>query len=114
MTIEIEHLRGGLALNKDLVLPSKPDDPEMRESVSVWLFEENGEFAMPRTGIEAEASAWEDRRLQANFAFADGRILNGAGRGPAPSAIGPDGRPTGIGARALILRFLEPLPRCTV
>ena len=71
MTIEIEKLSGGLALEKDLVLPGKPDDPEMRESVSVWLFEENGAFAMPRTGIEAEASSWEDRRLQANFAFAN-------------------------------------------
>src|SRR5882762_2233480 len=64
MTIEIEKLSGGLAVEKDLVFPGKPDDPEMRESVSVWLFEENGAFAMPRTGIEAEASSWEDRRLQ--------------------------------------------------
>jgi prepilin-type processing-associated H-X9-DG protein len=114
MTLEIEKLSGGLAAEKDLVLPGKPQDPEMRESVSVWLYEENGEFAMPRTGIEAEASSWEDRRLQANFAFADGRVLNGAGRGLAPSAIGPDGRPTVIGAGALVFRCIEPFRRWTV
>jgi prepilin-type processing-associated H-X9-DG protein len=114
MTIDIESLSGGLALEKDLVLPGKPKDPEMRESVSVWLFENGGEFAMPRTGIEAEASSWEDRRLQANFAFADGRVLNGAGRGPAPSAIGPDGRPTVIGAGSLTFRCIEPFRRWSV
>ncbi len=69
---------------------------------------------MPRTGIEAEASSWEDRRLQANFAFADGRVLNGAGRGPAPSAIGPDGRATVIGAGALTFRCIEPFRRWSV
>jgi hypothetical protein len=114
MTIELEKLSGGLSVEKDLVLPGKPDDPEMRESVSVWLFEENGVFAMPRTGIEAEACSWEDRRLQANFAFANGRVLNGAGRGLVPSAIGPDGRPTVIGAGALIFRCIEPFRRWTV
>jgi len=114
MSIEMEKLSGGLALEKDLVLPGKPDDPELRESVSVWLFEENGAFAMPRTGIEAEASSWEDRRLQANFAFANGRVLNGAGRGPVPSAIGPDGRPTVIGAGALTFRCVEPFRRWAV
>ncbi len=40
MTIDIDKLSGGLAVEKDLVLPGKPQDPEMRESVSVWLFEE--------------------------------------------------------------------------
>jgi prepilin-type processing-associated H-X9-DG protein len=114
MTIDIDKLSGGLAVEKDLVLPGKPQDAEMRESVSVWLFDERGEFAMPRTGIEAEASSWDDRRLQANFAFADGRVLNGAGRGPAPSAIGPDGRATVIGAGALVFRCVEPFRRWTV
>jgi prepilin-type processing-associated H-X9-DG protein len=114
MTIDIQKMSGGLGLDKDLVLPAQPSDPEMRESVSVWLFEDGGGFAMPRTGIEAEASSWNDRRLQANFAFADGRVLNGAGRGPAPSAIGPDGRPTVIGAGALTFRCIEPFRRWTV
>jgi prepilin-type processing-associated H-X9-DG protein len=112
--MDIKQLSGGLASEKDLVLAGQPADPEMRESVSVWLFDETGAFAMPRTGIEAEASSWGDRRLQANFAFADGRVLNGAGRGPAPPAIGPDGRPTVLGAGALTFRCIEPFRRWSV
>jgi hypothetical protein len=114
MTMTLQQLTGGLAVEKDLVFPGKPDHPEMRESVSVWLFEENGEFAMPRTGIEAEASSWNDRLLQANFAFANGRVLNGAGRGPAPSAIDAQGRASVIGAGPLTFRCIEPFRKWTV
>lgn len=109
-----EEFRGGLKPEQDLVLPGKPDNPEMRESVSVWLFEENGAFAFPRGGIEAEASSWDNHRLQANFAFADGRVLNGAGRGVAHSPFGPDGRPTIIGAGPLGFQCIEPFRRWTM
>lgn len=114
MTLTAEQLANGLALEKDLVLPQKPTHPEMRESVSVWLFDDKGEFSFPRGGIEAEAWSWEDRLMQANFAFEDGRVLNGGGRGPAPSPIGPDGRPTVIGAGPLTFRCLEPFRRWTM
>lgn len=114
MSAEFESLNSGLAAEKDLVLAARPDDPQMRESVSVWLFEESGAFAFPRMGIEAEASSWENRRLQFNFAFADGRVLNGAGRGPAPSPIDSDGRPSILGAGPLIFRCVEPFRRWTL
>ena len=41
--------RGGLAPHYDYMLPGKPDDPAMRESASIWLFEENGAFALHLT-----------------------------------------------------------------
>jgi hypothetical protein len=109
-----DKLSGGLAAEKDLVLPGKPDHPEMRESVSIWMFEEHGAFAFPRMGIEAESLSWENRRLQGNFAFADGRVLNGAGMGPAPAAIDAEGRPSIIGAGALTFRCIEPFRRWSV
>jgi len=114
MTSTIDALSGGLDSNQDLVLPGQPEDPEMRESVSVWLFEENGAFGFPRMGIEAEATSWLDRRLQAAFTFPDGRALNGAARGAPPSAIDTDGRPTIIGAGALTFRCIEPFRRWTM
>jgi hypothetical protein len=114
MNMTAQQLSGGLAVDKDLVFPGKPDHPEMRESVSIWLFDDKGEFALPRMGIEAEAWSWQDRLLQANFAFADGRVLNGAGRGPAPSAIDANGKPTVIGAGALTFQCLEPFQRWRV
>jgi hypothetical protein len=111
MTISSDELRNGLALEKDLVFPARPDDPEMRESTSIWMFDEEGRFGFPRTGIEAEASSWDDRMFQANFAIADGRVLNGAGRGAAPSPIGADGRPTVLGAGPLRFECIEPFRR---
>src|ERR1700733_9842942 len=107
MTSTVVDFTGGLDPEKDRVLPAQPQDAEMRESVSVWLFEENGAFGFPRMGIEAEAAAWNDRRLQAAFTFPDGRALNGAARGAPPSAIDTDGRPTIIGAGPLTFRCVE-------
>ena len=114
MATVVNELTGGLAPDKDLVFPGQPKEPEMRESVSVWLYEENGAFAFPRMGIEAEATSWNDRRLQAAFTFPDGRALNGAARGAPPSAIDEDGQPTIIGAGALTFRCIKPFRRWTM
>jgi prepilin-type processing-associated H-X9-DG protein len=111
MTLTLDELRNGLAPEKDLVFAEQPSDPEMRESTSIWMFDEEGRFGFPRTGIEAEAHSWDNRMFQANFAFADGRVLNGAERGPAHSPIGPDGRPTVLGAGPLRFECLEPFRR---
>jgi len=114
MSLTLEQMTNGLTPEHDLFFREKPDDPEMRESTSVWLFEENGEFGFPRIGIEAEAKSWDDRAFQANFALGGGRILDGNGRGPAPSPLGPDGRPTILGAGALSFRCIEPFRRWTM
>jgi hypothetical protein len=114
MATTTDDFPGGLDPEKDLVLPGQPTEPEMRESVSVWLYEESGAFAFPRMGIEAEAASWNDRRLQAAFTFPDGRALNGAARGAPPSAIDKDGRPTIIGAGPLTFRCIKPFRRWTM
>jgi hypothetical protein len=114
MTISLDDLRGGLALEKDLVFPAKPDHPEMRESTSIWMFDEEGRFGFPRMGIEAEAASWNDRSFQANMALADGRVLDGAGRGAPPSPFGPDGRPVVLGAGGQVYTCLEPFRRWRV
>ncbi len=106
-------LSGGLALDKDYVFPICPDDPDMRESTSLWFIEENGLFGFPRTGIEAEAKCWDDRMFQANMAFADGRVLIGPGRGPAPSPFDAQGKPAIIGAGPLVFQCIEPFKRWT-
>ena len=111
MAIPLDELRNGLSPEHDVVFPDRPEDPEMRESTSIWMFDEEGRFGFPRVGVEAEASSWEDRLFQANFAFADGRVLDGAGRGPAPSPIGPGGRPTILGAGPLCFQCIEPFRR---
>ncbi len=114
MSISLDQLRNGLEPEKDLVFPQKPSHPEMRESTSIWMFDETGAFGFPRMGVEAEAACWDNRLFQANFAFADGRIMNGAGRGAPPSAIGPDGKPTVLGAGAISFQCAEPFRRWTM
>jgi hypothetical protein len=111
MGLTLEQMTNGLTPDHDLFFPEKPDDPEMRESTSMWLFEENGEFGFPRIGIEAEAKSWDDRLYQCNMALGGGRILDGNGRGPGPSPLGPDGRPTVLGAGPLTFRCIEPFRR---
>src|SRR3546814_2396936 len=50
----------------------------------------------------------------ANFSFADGRVLSGAGRGRAPSPIDNEGKPSIIGAGSLQFRCVEPFQRWTM
>jgi hypothetical protein len=111
MRLSLEEMTNGLSPDHDLFFPEKPDDPEMRESTSVWIFEENGEFGFPRIGIEGEASSWEDRLYSANFALGGGRVLDATGRGPVPAPLGPDGRPTVFGAGPLAFQCIEPFRR---
>jgi hypothetical protein len=115
MTLSLQELSGGLSPDHELFFPSCPADPEMRESTSIWMFDDAGRFAFPRIGIEAEASSWDkDRLYSANFGLADGRILVAFGRGDVPSISGPDGRPTQFGAGPLLFRMIEPFRRWAV
>lgn len=115
IALSADALSNGLELEKDLVLADRPSDPAMRESVNIWLFEDSGAFGFPRMGIEAIGALWDNRPFQANFAFADGRVLDGTGQAPPPpSSIGPDGRPTIMGAGPLTFECLEPFRRWKV
>lgn len=105
---------GGLEAEIDYMLPARPDDPEMRESASIWLFEEGGRFGFPRIGIEAQGAVWDRHRFDANFAFADGRVLRESARAPTLSPTGPDGRPSILGANGLQFRCVEPFRRWRV
>ena len=107
-------LANGLTPEYDLVFAAKPENPDMRESMSLWLYEENGAFGFPRLGIEAEAASWDNRRVQGNFAIAGGRILNGAGMGAAHAPLDADGRPTILGAGPLAFRCIEPFRKWRV
>lgn len=96
------------------MFPGVPDDPEMRESASIWLFEENGEFALPRIGIEAVGDAWEAHRYDCNIAFRGGRILRQSARGPTHSTLDGAGRHRVLGAGGLQFRCVEPFRKWAV
>lgn len=105
---------GGLEPEIDWMLPGRPDDPEMRESVSVWLFEENGTFAFPRMGIEAVGAARDNHRCDCNAAFAGGRVLRESTTGPTHPVRDAAGRNAVLGAGGLEFRCVEPFRRWEV
>lgn len=106
---------GGLEPELDCgMIPGRPDDPELRESASIWLFEENGLFAFPRIGLEAQGAVWENHRYDGNFALGGGRILRTSTRRPTLPATGPDGRTNVLGAGGLRFECLEPFRKWRV
>lgn len=109
-------MRGTLPLDADLMLEHAPPPPFdwVREGTSYWLFEENGAFGIPRSGVEAEPSSWTSRRYQANFAFADGRVLQRSGIGDMPPILDAQGRPAVLGGGPLTYRCIEPFARWLV
>jgi hypothetical protein len=102
-------ITGGYAPEFDYFLPSKPDDPDMRDSASMWISDSKGRFGLPRFTIEAIAGIWDDRGVEANIAFPDGRVLIGAGGfAPEPAKMVGDKAAT-LNAGPLTFEVLEPL-----
>jgi len=101
-------LSGGLSDEREFVFAAPPDDPEMRESVNAWVWDNGTEFGMPRIGVEAVADQWDTHDVQVNIAFADGRVFNIFGAGPVHDPRGADGRPRTLGAGPLSFELVDP------
>ena len=107
-------LTGGIDLAREYVFARRPENPEMRDSVSFWVVDEHGEVGLPRVGIEAVAANWDAHDVQLNVAFPDGRVFRLRDNGPSLPAAGPDGRPTVLGAGGLVFRCVSPFDRWTM
>ena len=51
-------LTGGIDPSREYVFAQRPDNSEMRDSVSFWTVDDRGRFGLPRIGIEAVAANW--------------------------------------------------------
>src|SRR5271169_3248023 len=111
MTVD---LTGGIDPAREFVFAERPDDPDMRDSVSFWVFDDRGEVGLPRVGIEAVAEHWEEHGLQVNLAFPDGRAFRLRSDGKAWPATDREGRPTVLGAGPLAFRCVEPFRTWTM
>jgi prepilin-type processing-associated H-X9-DG protein len=107
-------LTGGIDSAREFMFARRPDNLQMRDSVSFWVFDDRGEVGLPRIGIEAVASKWEAHGLQVNVAFADGRVYRLRSEGPSKPVEGPDGKPRVLGAGPLTFACIEPFDVWTV
>ncbi len=55
-------LTSGMDASSDYFLAERPEDPQFRESASVWIFDDRGAIGLPRIGIEAVAESWDRAR----------------------------------------------------
>jgi hypothetical protein len=111
MTVD---LTGGIDPSREQVFAKRPDNPDMRDSVSFWTVDDRGEVGLPRIGIEAVAANWDNHDIQVNVAFPDGRVYRLRENGPSLPTEGPDGSPTVLGAGGLAFRCVEPFDTWTM
>ena len=107
-------LTGGIDPAREQVFAEKPDDPEMRDSVSFWVVDDRGAVGLPRIGIEAVAANWAAHDVQVNVAFPDGRVFRLRANGASWPVEGADGRPTILGAGGLGFRCIRPFDTWTM
>jgi hypothetical protein len=111
MTID---LTSGMESASDHFLGTQPEDPQFRESASMWISDDQGLIGLPRVGIEALSQSWDKRDLQVNLGFPDGRAVvvreSGAGRSP----VDGDGVCRSFAAGGLEFRHVEPFKTLTM
>jgi hypothetical protein len=101
-------LSGGLSDELEYVFTEQPDDPEMRESVNAWIWNDAGEVGFPRIAVEAVADQWDTHDVQLTIALTNGRVLTMFEAGPVHKPRGADGRATILGAGPLSFEVLAP------
>ena len=65
-------LTGGLQPEQDYVFGARPDDPDMRQGLSMWISNNEPGVGFPRIGLEAVASEWDTPGYSVQVAFPDG------------------------------------------
>jgi hypothetical protein len=101
-------LTGGLDESREFLFAARPDDPEMRESVNMWLWDDGAALGLPRVGVEAVAETWDTHEIQLNLSMKGGRVLNAFGPRRSHDPIGADGRPRICGSGPLSFELVEP------
>ncbi len=106
-------LTGGVDQSREYVIASKPEDPEVRDAVNVWIESADGAFGM-RIGIEALAKEWDAHDIWLDIAFANGRVISFRESHAPHNSIDADGLSSIRGAGPLRFCCVEPFKRWTV
>jgi hypothetical protein len=112
MTVD---LTGGLGPEQDHVFGAAPEDPEMRQGLSMWISNDDPDAGVgfPRIGLEALAAEWDRPGYSFQAGWPDGRVVISGGAGEPRPPEGPDGRSAVMAAGPLVMRCVEPFRRWT-
>lgn len=102
-------LTGGIDPAREYVFAERPHNPEMRDSVCFWVFDDRGEVGLTRIGIEALVASWDAHSVQINVAFPDGRVSRPREDAVSWPADSHEGTATVPGAGPLSVTCVEPL-----
>ena len=111
MTMAID-LSGGIDPASEMVLAERPETPEMRDAVNVWLESVDCTMGM-RIGVEAVAEQWDAHDVWLDIAFADGRVFSDRKPGRTLPALDESGQPTIRAAGPLRFQCVAPFERWT-
>ena len=84
-------LTGGIDPEREWVLADRPETPEMRDAVNVWLESEDCTLGM-RIGVEAVKEQWDAHDVWLDIAFSDGRVFSDRQSGETRPALDEEGR----------------------
>lgn len=107
-------LTGGMGVEREYLFAERPDNPDMRDAVNMWVSDDSGVVGIPRFAVEALASEWDRPMLSVNVAYPDGRVYIVRDYGESHSRIGPEGKPSILGAGPLRFHCVEPFRRWDV
>ncbi len=84
-----------------------PPEPDIREAINLWFWDDEGRIGGPRIVLEAWGQNWEQRYVRLNLAFPDGRVLEAKMAAPAHHPARTDR----FGAGPIAFECLEPWRR---
>lgn len=107
-------LSAGLDPGFEFFVRDRPEDPQMRDSSTLWIMDGAGEIAFPRVTFDAVGEHWDRPWVQLNVVDRNGRTLRLWSREPGLQAADDRGRPSVRGAGPLRFECLEPFRRWTM
>jgi len=104
-------LTGGLDPGFEFFRADRPDNPDMRDSATLWIMDQSGTLAFPRVTFDAIGESWDTPWLQLNFVHADGRTLRVWSQQEGGLAMDAGGHAAIRSAGGLRLECIEPFRR---
>lgn len=104
-------LTGGLDPGFEYFQAERPEDPQMRDSATLWVIDQSGAMALPRVTFDAIGECWDTPWLQLNFLHEDGRTLRIWSQEPGGQSSDAGGHAAIRSAGGLRFECIEPFRR---